>query len=94
MWSGGQDFSSFGGPQLLVAVQNVACVHAFACCFSTYQLPRPPIFGNHVSAPGVYIYLCSTVYAHFTTRTAAVPDVFDSGRNVGALRPGRCVGFR
>ena len=30
----------------------------------------------------------------FTTRTAAVTDVFDSGRNVGALRPGRCVGFR
>ena len=30
----------------------------------------------------------------FTTRTPAVPDVFDSGRNVGALRPGRRVGFR
>ena len=30
----------------------------------------------------------------FTTRTAAVTDVFDSGRNVGALRPGRRVGFR
>ena len=29
-----------------------------------------------------------------TTRTAAVPDVFDSGRNDGALRPGRRVGFR
>ena len=24
----------------------------------------------------------------------AVPDVFDPGRNVGALRPGRRVGFR
>ena len=30
----------------------------------------------------------------FTTRTAAVPDVLGSGRNVGALRPGRRVGFR
>ena len=30
----------------------------------------------------------------FTTRTPAVPDVFDSGRNVGALRPVRRVGFR
>ena len=30
----------------------------------------------------------------FTTRTAAVPDVFGSGRNVGALRPGRRVPFR
>ena len=29
-----------------------------------------------------------------TTRTPAVTDVFDSGRNVGALRPGRRVGFR
>ena len=30
----------------------------------------------------------------FTTRTAAVPDVFVSGCNVGALRPARRVGFR
>ena len=30
----------------------------------------------------------------FTTRTPAVTDVFDSGRNEGALRPGRRVGFR
>ena len=30
----------------------------------------------------------------FTTRTPAVPDVFDSGLNVEALRPGRRVGFR
>ena len=30
----------------------------------------------------------------FTTHPSAVPDVFDSGRNVGALRPGRRVGFR
>ena len=29
-----------------------------------------------------------------TTRPPAVTDVFDSGRNVGALRPGRRVGFR
>ena len=30
----------------------------------------------------------------FTTRPPAVPDVLGSGRNVGALRPGRRVGFR
>ena len=30
----------------------------------------------------------------FTTRTPAVTDVFGSGRNVGALRPARHVGFR
>ena len=30
----------------------------------------------------------------FTTRPPAVTDVFVSGRNVGALRPGRRVGFR
>ena len=30
----------------------------------------------------------------FTTRMPAVPDVFDSGRNVGALRLARRVGFR
>ena len=29
-----------------------------------------------------------------TTHTPAVTDVFDSGRNVGALRPARHVGFR
>ena len=29
-----------------------------------------------------------------TTRTQASPDVFGSGRNVGALRPARRVGFR
>ena len=28
------------------------------------------------------------------TRPPAVPDVFDSGRKVGALRPARRVGFR
>ena len=30
----------------------------------------------------------------FTSRPAAVTDVFDSGRNVAALRPGRRVVFR
>ena len=30
----------------------------------------------------------------FTTRPPAVTDVLGSGRNVGALRPGRRVGFR
>ena len=30
----------------------------------------------------------------FTTRTPAVTDVLGSGRNVGALRPARRVGFR
>ena len=30
----------------------------------------------------------------FTTRPLAVPDVLVSGRNDGALRPGRRVGFR
>ena len=30
----------------------------------------------------------------FTTHPPAVTDVFDSGRNVGALRPGRRGGFR
>ena len=30
----------------------------------------------------------------FTTRLPAVTDVFGSARNVGALRPGRRVGFR
>ena len=37
-----------------------------------------------------------TIYglSMFTTLMPAIPDVFDSGRNVGALRPGRCVGFR
>ena len=29
-----------------------------------------------------------------TTHSPAVTDVFESGRNVGALRPGRRVGFR
>ena len=29
-----------------------------------------------------------------TTRTPAVPDVFESGRNGGPLCPGRRVGFR
>ena len=29
-----------------------------------------------------------------TTHTPAVPDVFGSGRNDEALRPGRRVGFR
>ena len=33
-------------------------------------------------------------FSEFTTRTPAVPDVLGSGRNVGALRPGRHVGFR
>ena len=44
----------------------------------------------------------NTVFALFaniseqfiTTHTPAVPDVFVSGRNVGALRPARRVGFR
>ena len=31
---------------------------------------------------------------YFTTRPPAVPDVLVSGRNVGALRPARRVGFR
>ena len=30
----------------------------------------------------------------FTTRPPAITDVLGSGRNVGALRPGRSVGFR
>ena len=30
----------------------------------------------------------------FTTRPPAVTDVLGSGRNVGALRPGRRVGFQ
>ena len=30
----------------------------------------------------------------FTTRTPAVTDVFECGRNVGALRHGRRVGFQ
>ena len=29
-----------------------------------------------------------------TTHSPTVPDVFDSGRNVGPLRPGRRVYFR
>ena len=34
-------------------------------------------------------------YIHiYTTRPAIVPDVFVSGRNVGALRQARRVGFR
>ena len=33
-------------------------------------------------------------YYCITTRTAAVTDVFESGRNVGALCPVRRVGFR
>ena len=33
-------------------------------------------------------------YIRFTTRPPAITDVFDSGRNVGALRPGRRVYFR
>ena len=41
----------------------------------------------------VYMYVCLYVYI-FTTRPPAVPDVFDSGRNDGALRPARRVGFR
>ena len=36
----------------------------------------------------------SSLVFDFTTRTPAVPDVFDSGCNVGALRPGRRVDFR
>ena len=34
------------------------------------------------------------VITSFTTRTAAVTDVLGSGRNDGALRPGRRVRFR
>ena len=41
------------------------------------------------SASSVYL-----IVLIITTLTPAVPDVFDSGRNVGALRPGRRVGFR
>ena len=37
---------------------------------------------------------CRPVEFKVTTRTAAVMDVFDSGRNVGALRPARRLGFR
>ena len=37
---------------------------------------------------------CPPLHRIFTTCLPAVPDVFDSGRNVGALRPGRRVGFR
>ena len=36
----------------------------------------------------------SEILLLFTTRQPAVTDVFDSGRNVGALRPARRVGFR
>ena len=47
----------------------------------------------------IYIYICIYIYVYiyiyiFTTRPPAVTDVFVSGRNVGALRPGRRVGFR
>ena len=31
---------------------------------------------------------------YITTRPPAITDVFESGHNVGALRPGRRVGFR
>ena len=34
------------------------------------------------------------MFYNFTTRPPAVPDVLVSGRNDGALRPGRRVGFR
>ena len=37
--------------------------------------------------------MCICMYV-FTTRPPAVTDVFESGRNVGALRPGRRVRFR
>ena len=37
---------------------------------------------------GLAVVMC------ITTRPPAVPDVFGSGRNDGALRPGRCVYFR
>ena len=38
----------------------------------------------------VCMYVCMYVCIYvFTTRRPAVPDVFESGRNVGALRPGR-----
>ena len=40
------------------------------------------------------LHFCYTPYQGITTRTPAVTDVFGSGRNVGALRPGRRVGFR
>ena len=40
-----------------------------------------------------FMYVCC-VCMLFTTRTPAVPDVLGSGRNDGALRPGRCVRFR
>ena len=42
-----------------------------------------------------YMYVCMDVCMYaFTTRTPTVTDVFVSGRNVGALRPGRRVPFR
>ena len=40
-----------------------------------------------------YIYIRTYIYI-FTTCLPAVTDVFESGRNVGALRPGHPVGFR
>ena len=48
-------------------------------------------------SPLISLPICCVLHqliSHFTTRTPAVTDVFDSGRNVGALRPGRRVGFR
>ena len=42
---------------------------------------------------GSYILRVQYIIA-LTTRTPAVTDVLGSGRNDGALRPGRRVGFR
>ena len=41
----------------------------------------------------VCVCMCVCVCV-FTTHSPAVPDVFGSGRNVGAVHPGRRVGFR
>ena len=45
-------------------------------------------FGLSISAVGFITVL------DFTTRPPVVTDVFESGCNVGASRPGRRVGFR
>ena len=42
----------------------------------------------------LYIIVIVTEKTYFTTHSPAVTDVLGSGRNVGALRPGRRVPFR
>ena len=42
---------------------------------------------------GHFAVLSSKYDIIFTSRPPAVPDILESGRNVGALRPGRRVGF-